>query len=144
MADDREPEPKIIIDEGWKTKVDAEREMLRRQESDVKQEEPPAPAAEQPQTPFRIPRPTFASLVQHFATQALYSLGAAAEPETKHEGQDNIDPQTHLELARHLIDTLGLLQEKTRGNLTPEEAAGLEDTLHELRMAFVAVRSRGG
>jgi hypothetical protein len=82
-----------------------------------------------------------ASLVQHLAAQAVYSLGEAAAPKEKSEGQDKVDPQMHLELARQVIDTLGVLQEKTRGNLTPEESQVLEDTLHELRMTFVAVRS---
>jgi hypothetical protein len=46
-------------------------------------------------------------------------------------------------LARHHIETLVLLQEKTKGNLSPEESLMLENVLHELRMAFVAEQSRG-
>jgi hypothetical protein len=41
--------------------------------------------------------------------------------------------------ARQTIDTLGMLAEKTRGNLTPKEQAFLENCLYELRMAYVEV-----
>ncbi|HYV05968.1 MAG TPA: DUF1844 domain-containing protein, partial [Blastocatellia bacterium] len=44
-----------------------------------------------------------------------------------------------LESARHLIDMLGMLQTKTRGNLTAEEDSLLENILADLRMQFVAV-----
>jgi hypothetical protein len=47
-----------------------------------------------------------------------------------------------LESARHVIDMLGMLQQKTRGNLTPEETGLINDVVADLRMQFVAV-SRG-
>jgi hypothetical protein len=46
-------------------------------------------------------------------------------------------PQPQPKLARHLIDTLGVLEEKTKGNLTGEESQLLDNILHELRMIFV-------
>ena len=48
-------------------------------------------------------------------------------------------PQVDLIAARQTIDTLGLLQEKTKGNLTPAEQAFLQNCLYELRMAYVEV-----
>jgi len=45
----------------------------------------------------------------------------------------------NLELAKMFIDQLGMIQEKTRGNLTNEEAAVLKNTLSNLQMAFVEV-----
>ena len=51
-------------------------------------------------------------------------------------------PPPDLEAARHLIDTLGMLQAKTRGNLTADEDRLLDNILADLRMQFVAI-SRG-
>ncbi len=51
-------------------------------------------------------------------------------------------PQPHLDKARHLIDTLQVLEDKTAGNRTPQESRLLENALHDLRMACVAVQSR--
>ena len=48
-------------------------------------------------------------------------------------------PNVNRNLAKHFVDTLGILEEKTRGNLTDDEAALLTETLHQLRMAYVAV-----
>ena len=44
--------------------------------------------------------------------------------------------------ARRTIDMLEVLQQKTRGNLTPEETQLLEDVLYELRMTFVEMNKR--
>ena len=49
------------------------------------------------------------------------------------------NPNLTLPLARHSIDLLGMLQEKTRGNLTPEEQRLIENGLTELRFRFVQV-----
>lgn len=53
-------------------------------------------------------------------------------------------PKPRLSEARHLIDTLAMLEEKTAGNRTADESALLESLLHELRMSFVAVQSQTG
>ena len=62
--------------------------------------------------------------------QAMVALGEVAHPGT---GLAQEDP----EQARYLIDVLGILQEKTQGNLTQEEAALLDGLLYELRMKYV-------
>ena len=64
--------------------------------------------------------------------QALIALGEMPHPATN---QPHPDP----EQARYLIDLLGMLQEKTKGNLNPEEANLLENILYELRMKYVAM-----
>lgn len=48
-------------------------------------------------------------------------------------------PQIDLIGARHTIDTLGMISEKTKGNLTPKEQGFLQNCLYELRMAYVEV-----
>ena len=47
-------------------------------------------------------------------------------------------------MAKHLIDTLDVLQQKTKGNLTSEESALLTNYLYQLRMLYVAVQSQQG
>ncbi len=73
---------------------------------------------------------TFESLVLSHAQAAMLQLGLLA-----------VDPAQPLEPdlagARETIDLLGLLQEKTRGNLTPEEDRLLDNALYELRMAWM-------
>jgi len=63
-------------------------------------------------------------------TQTMFALGAL-----KMEGQEPQEPD--LELARYHIDMLGTLEQKTRGNLSPQESKVLTQTLNDLRMAFV-------
>jgi len=89
-----------------------------------------AESFEKPTAPDRLPPPSFSLLVATFASQAMVAFGHAPNP---------IDGKTEvrLELARHAIDMLDILEQKTKGNLTPEEAAMLESVLHQLRLAFV-------
>jgi hypothetical protein len=79
-----------------------------------------------------LPPPSFASLVQMLGLYALEALGAVPGPDG---GVAAPDPA----LARHSIDLLAVLEEKTRGNLTPEESRMLEQTLFDLRMLAVRV-----
>jgi len=58
------------------------------------------------------------------------------------EGQDDREPD--LEMARYNIDMLEVLEAKTKGNLTAEEAQVLKNTLSELRMGFVQIAEHGG
>jgi hypothetical protein len=51
-------------------------------------------------------------------------------------------PQVHLDQAKHAIDTLQVLYDKTAGNRTPEETEALDIMLHETRMAYLAVQER--
>jgi hypothetical protein len=73
---------------------------------------------------------TFATVVISFLTQALALLGEIPDP---------VDGATHVDLegARQFIDILGILEEKTRGNLDAHEAALLERALYDLRMKYV-------
>jgi hypothetical protein len=82
-----------------------------------------------------LPPASFSLLVQTLSLQALAALGQVPDPAGKATGP-------RLDLAKHTIDLLGILEEKTKGNLTAEEAALLENILHELRLAYVALSSR--
>jgi len=79
-----------------------------------------------------MPPASFLVLMSTLATQTMASLGMIGDPAT---GEANVNRP----MAKHFIDTLAMLQEKTQGNLTEEEAAHLRDALHQLRMAYVAM-----
>jgi hypothetical protein len=79
-----------------------------------------------------LPRPDFSGFLLSLATSALFHLGLVADPETGKPAPPN------LPVARHTIDTLELLEEKTRGNLSDDEATLLRNLLTDLRMRFVA------
>jgi hypothetical protein len=57
-------------------------------------------------------------------------------------GPEEERPKPNLPLARHAIDMLAMLQDKTRGNLSLEETRELENALTELRFRFVQVSDR--
>jgi hypothetical protein len=82
-----------------------------------------------PQSP-QLPEASFLALIDMFAAEAAMNLGMAQTPDGNRTPVD-------LEAARHWIDMLGMLEAKTRGNLTDEEASVLENVLAYLRMQFV-------
>lgn len=79
-----------------------------------------------------MPEVTFMAFVMSLNTSALFHLGEIADPAT---GEKLID----LTLARHAIDTLVLLQEKTKGNLDSDEEEMLNNILLDVKLRFVAV-----
>lgn len=81
-------------------------------------------------TPADMPPPSFQILVSMFSTQAAVALGMIENPLTKKK-------TVELHLAKHFIGMLTILEEKTKGNLSTEEAEFLERSLHSLRMGFL-------
>jgi hypothetical protein len=82
-----------------------------------------------------LPR-DFTAFIEGMYLEAMLYLGALPDPRTGDTAED-------LDMAKYKIDLLGMIQEKTRGNLSDEEAQQLEDVLYQLRMFFVQ-RSEGG
>jgi len=125
-------EKKIIIDEDWKSQVEAEKEAMKREQESAPSSQ--AEAAGQAAGP--LPPPSLALLATSVATQAMVSLGLVPHP---------ISGKTEVQLdqAKHSIDLLEVLQQKTEGNRTAEETAMLDHLLHELRMGYVAIREKG-
>ena len=74
---------------------------------------------------------SFAGFVISLATTAAVHFGDIADPHTGERQEPD------LIAAHQMIDLIGLLQDKTKGNLTPEEAKLVDDLLYELRMRFV-------
>ncbi len=73
---------------------------------------------------------SFGQFVGGFAYQTLVHLGKMPNPLT---GETGID----LANAKYSIDLLGILKEKTQGNLTPEEEEQLSSILRDLRLTYV-------
>jgi uncharacterized protein DUF1844 len=84
---------------------------------------------------FPLPPPTFEFLVFSLKTQAEMQLGLLGLGEEKQEQPD-------LPAARHAIDMLAMIQEKTRGNLSLEEQRLIENSLTELRFRFIQVSEK--
>ncbi len=113
-------EKKVFVksDESWK--AEAQREKDRLQEKAARAEE----------ARRALPPPSFLSFVSDLGVQAMLALGLM---EIKGAG----GPKRDLPAAAYTIDLLGILQEKTRGNLAPEEKVHLDDLLTNLRIAYV-------
>ena len=128
MSENAGEKPKIIVDEDWKSQVDEERSRLK-QQADT-----PSPESTDAELP-PLPPASFAWLVTTLATQAMVSLGQILDPLQQ-------KPIVNLPLAKHYIDMLAMLEQKTRGNLDREEAELLETVQHQLRMAYVAMQNQ--
>ena len=124
MADD---EKKIIIDEDWKDQAKKEKEKLV-EEKKAEDVEKIADTTEHPP----LPEADATGLISMLATQAFFAMGAFG-------AEEGVEPKIDLGMAKYSIDMLGVIEEKTKGNLTEQEAATLEGTLHQLRMTYVNV-----
>ncbi len=139
MADDKQP--KIQIDSDWKAQAQAEKERLAK-EAEAKRAQQqasagqaaaaggPAAGAAAAAGGQQMPPASFETLVQTMTAQASLALGLMADPRT---GQRYLN----LELAKHHIDMLSVIEEKTKGNLSEEEDRLLALTLHHLRQRFI-------
>ncbi len=84
------------------------------------------------EAPPRYHEPDFTDIVKSFFMQALASLGML-------EGEGMTPGEPNLEVARQYIDILGVLESKTRGNLSKEEDLLIKEYLSQLRMVYVKV-----
>ena len=130
MAKEEEPK-KIIIDEDWKQQAQREKDTLAAQEEEEKKQE----AEEEPRRGGPLPQGSLTALISMLATQTLFALGFL-----QIKGEEQREPD--LDLARYNIELLAAVEEKTKGNLTPEEQQLLKNTLSDLRMGFVSVANQ--
>jgi hypothetical protein len=123
MSDASDDTPRIIIDDDWKNEAAREKEMLA-------EEAEPAGLEEE------LPSASFPELLNMLVMQIIVALGGMQTPDGR-----MIPP--NLDLAKHHIDLLGVLEEKTKGNLSEEEDKMMSGTLYELRMQFVKITGGG-
>ena len=124
---DKKPVKKVIVDEDWKQDAQREKEILAAQEEAEEKK-----TAGQKRPPGPLPKGNFAALISTLSMQTLFALGVV---EVK--GQEGQKREPDLDLAKYNIDMLETLEEKTRGNLTEEEAKVLSDMLNQVRMVYV-------
>lgn len=127
-------EPQIVSDDDWKERVKAEDAAL---DQKFREQAPAAGDRQSGSETAALPPADFATLISLFSTQALVALGALPNPLTSQS-------KLELPLAKHFIDLLGVLEEKTKGNLNEREQRLLDGTLHELRMAYVEQARKTG
>lgn len=119
------------VDESWKDQVELEKHQVGKP-STPGHASPGQPAREEPrETESGAPEARFDLFLSGLAMEALIALGDAPHPQTRKSA-------TSLPQARYLIDLLGVLEEKTRGNLSVDEERLLKETLYQLRMRYMA------
>jgi hypothetical protein len=100
-------------------------------ESQVKGEEKKEePSQEEVRQEFPLPEISFTNLIISLSTSALIQLGEIQDPLTQQLAKN-------IPLAKQTIDLIGMLKEKTKGNLVPEEEKILENILYDLRMRYI-------
>jgi hypothetical protein len=104
-------------DESWKERARKEKEKL----SDV-------PEAAHPE----LPPASFLGHIEELYLRGMLALGQIRNPK---------DTEIYIDLdgAKYAIDTIQVLLEKTKGNLTPEEESAVQDVLHNLRLLYVHI-----
>ena len=95
-----------------------------------RKEEPGKKASADQEEGMPLPEVNFNSLIFSLSSSALINLGEIADPNTGQKQKD-------LPLAKHTIDTIAMLQDKTKGNLNPEEQRFLDTILADLRWRYV-------
>ena len=123
-----------VSDDSVETTNDASSDSAEDEESTESHEQPQQDDDASAADEMPIPPASFDLLVMTHASQAMLAMGFMPDPTTG-------EMVKNLKLAGHHVDMLGILEEKTKGNLTEAEAAMLENSLHQLRMAFVQAKS---
>jgi len=136
MAEKEEEKGFVIKDRRRFTEEAEAGEDARKESEAAPKEEPKAETAQEPgpeagedeKTPF--PEVTMATFIFSLSSSALVHLGEIPDPSTN---QSSVD----LGIAKQIIDTLGMLQDKTKGNLDPDEDRLLRSVLYDLRMRYI-------
>ncbi|MHC4915120.1 MAG: DUF1844 domain-containing protein [Planctomycetota bacterium] len=122
----------LKADQDWKEQARQEKERLAKElEASAEKEA----GAGEDAVGGQLPPPEFMTLLTGLATQVLIALGEAPDP---FSGKQH----SQLDLARYNIDMLGMLEEKTKGNLSEGEATALKSVLSDLRLRYVDAASK--
>ena len=112
MNEDKKEALKKKVDESWKEAVSKDKTV-----------------SSEPKTP-EVPEITFGLFMSGLLMEALIALGDAEHPVTKKK-------ELSVPHAKFIIETLAMLKDKTKNNLSKEENDSLEAVLYDLRMRFV-------
>ena len=117
------------VDESWKEQAERERQ-LPKQAPAASSSTKASPQVEPQSEAQQPPEARFDLFISGLAMETLVALGDMPHPITRKQA-------AHLPHARYLIDLLGILEQKTRGNLSVEEDGFFKDTLYQLRMRYM-------
>jgi hypothetical protein len=129
MAENKEDQEQekgfVVRDKRFSAKKEGEEESKVKEELGT--EEPPESDRHQE---IPLPEINFTNLILSLSTQAVIQLGEIQDPVTRQLTKN-------LPLAKQTIDLIGMLKEKTKGNLTSDEEKIVESLLYDLRMRYV-------
>ena len=118
----------VVRDKRFSKRKETEGESQVKEEGGI--EEPPKEDMKQ-EVP--LPEISFINLIFSLSTSALIQLGEIQDPVTQQLAKN-------LPLAKQTIDLIGMLKEKTKGNLTSDEGKILENFLYDLKMRYVKAK----
>ena len=132
------------VDESWKEQVEREKQAPQptvapgspsaARPGPPHADAPRGPESEEPREPHEqgdeIPQARWDLFISGLAMEALVAMGDMAHPVTR-------KPAIDLRRAKYLVDLLGVLEEKTKGNLSIDEGRLLSDALYQLRMRYL-------
>ena len=119
------------VDESWKEQAEREKRVADAAAT-APGGAPASPGAAEPGPDDQgLPQARFDLFVSGLAVEALVAMGDMAHPATRKQTMN-------LPHAKYLIDLMGILEEKTKGNLNVDESKLLNDTLYQLRMRYLS------
>jgi len=133
MKDEKHEEETIKVTD--KRKVTAEGEIRAEAVSTTGGPETSSGSSTEGSAAGQLPAPTFEEIILQFATTASVFLGEIPDPATG-------KVVTNFDAARHYIDMIGILDEKTKGNLTKKESQLIQKVLTDLRILFVEKQNK--
>lgn len=120
---------RIFAEEDKEQKKKEDKAEPPKEEAEARESEEAA-EPEEAEADYQLPEINFATFIFSLNTSVLVQLGVIEDPSTGKKAKNLI-------LAKQTIDILGMLEEKTRGNLTEDEENMLKNILYDLRMIYV-------
>ena len=130
MGNDKKDEEQekgfVVKDKRFSAKKEEKEESIIKEEGKVEE----TPGEDTSAQEASLPEIDFTHFILSLSSSALIQLGEIQDPFTKKSAKN-------LPLAKQTIDLIGMLKEKTKGNLTPEEEKVMDYILYDLRMRYV-------
>jgi len=123
----------VVKDRRFSAKEEVEKELKNKGEEKGEKEEAKKEEAKKEEASGQdipLPEINFVNFIFSLSTSALIQLGEIEDPVSQQQVRN-------LPLAKQTIDLIGMLQEKTKGNLTPDEEKLTDAVLYDLRMRYV-------
>ena len=124
---------RIFADGKVEDRVEEEEPKAREEPSETQQRQEQERREAESGEDIPLPEINFSNFIFSLSTSALIQLGEIPDPVSNQTNK-------HLPMAKQTIDILGILQEKTKGNLTSDEEALIQNVLYDLRMRYVQAK----